>query len=101
MSEKIRECPFCGRPGRLYRYGGGDNPDRWKIVCEGSFGDGDCGAETMPWDHQDEAIADWARRPREERLVKLLRDARTYLRNEETNLAAGMVLKIDAELGET
>ena len=78
MSEKIKECPLCGGGGEVIRWQRGGAAFAF-VKCVGA-----CrlaGHEVVVvGGEMDEAIskavASWNYRPREERLVKLLREAK-------------------------
>ena len=99
MSEKIRECPVPHAfadptPPRLDN----DSEFGFYVHCP------ECSAFGPYSDSGAGAIAAWNRRPREERLVKLLREAREALNWVETPNTiikwADLRTAIDAELGE-
>lgn len=57
MADRLRECPFCGGPGHVYKNGSGT----WTAMCDD---DNDC--SFTPYTIEDteaEAIAAWNRRP--------------------------------------
>lgn len=76
MSEKIKPCPFASVDNTgLYhdlRIAVLDTEDYPAVVCS-------CGAAGATGATPDEAIAAWNCRPREDRLVNLLREARGRL----------------------
>lgn len=87
MSEKIKPCPFCGGKGGATNHPRSHfDKDTYEhigteVVCNVDCID--CGASTASGDAgsatREEAIAIWNHRPREERLVKLLREAKESL----------------------
>ena len=63
---KLKPCPFCGRPAKIHEEDWdchkSDKP--YQAVCEGAYirAEEGCGAETLWYATEEEAIAAWNRR---------------------------------------
>lgn len=102
MGVALKRCPFCGGAAEIVHWRHGEDRITYTKCL------GPCHAAGREIAHvgstldeaKGHAASAWNSRPREERLEGLLRKAAAYLRLEETDLAAGIVLKIDAALKE-